>query len=281
MFDKEAITALQEGASIIAAMSAMQTASHSNNVVSLPKDYELRDLEKYLPLRRRARGTMSTTILASFADYSKVHAEAGAAVFIDASSMTATTVLNLGTPTAPGHADNRAKLILDKTAAYGALLNHANGMGLKQQTVAEFLEDWPECIKCFNDAGPITPPKAIAAIRKITIEAMRKMESTEQQLAASKSTFDSIQATSVEPLPTTIYFECVPYADLQSRAFVLRLGIQTGGDKPLITLRIVKFEQHKEDMANELKALIDLKFAGADQEPAGIPVMLGSYEAKA
>jgi uncharacterized protein YfdQ (DUF2303 family) len=276
MLDKEAIQALQESASIISAMGAMQQADQSNNVVALPKDYELRDLEKYLPNRRRARGTMSTTILASFADYSKAHTDAGATVFIDATSMTATTVLNLGKPTEPGHADNRAKLILDKTAAYSALLNHAHGGGLKQQQVAEFLEDWPECIKCFNDAGLITPPKAIAAIRKITIEAMRKMENTEQQLAASKSTFDSISATSVEPLPTTIYFECVPYADLQGRAFVLRLGIQTGGDKPLITLRIVKVEQHKEDMANELKALIDVKFADA-----GIPVMLGSYEAKA
>lgn len=276
MFDKETLIALQEGQSIAAANGAIMTSGDSKDIVALPKDYELRDLEKYLPNRRRARGVMSTIILASFADYSKVHAEAGAAVFIDASSMTATTVLNLGAPETPGHADNRAKLILDKTAAYDALLSHTHGGGLKQQTIAEFLEDWPECIKCFNDAGPITPPKAIAAIRKITIEAMRKMENTEQQLAASKSTFDSIQATSVEPLPTTIYFECVPYADLQSRVFVLRLGIQTGSDKPLITLRVVKAEQHKEDMANELKALIDVKFVGV-----GIPVMLGSYEAKA
>lgn len=275
MFNKEAIQQLQEGMSMIAAITAIESSAKSNNVVALPKDYELRDLEKFLPNRRRARGTMGTTMLASFADYSKAHAEPGASVFIDISTFTATTVLNLGTPTEPGHADNRAKLTLDRTAAFSALMNHANGIGITQQQVAEFLEDWPDLIKCFNDAGPIAPPKAIAAIRKLTIESMRKLESSEQQLAASKSTFESIQATSADPIPTTIYFKCQPYADLQEREFVLRLGIQTGGDKPKIMLRIVKIELHREEMATELKGLIDVKFAGA-----GIPVLLGSYEAK-
>jgi uncharacterized protein YfdQ (DUF2303 family) len=275
MINKEAIQQLQEGMSMIAAITAIESSAKSNNIVALPTDYELRDLEKFLPFRRRARGTMATTILASFADYSKDNAEAGAAVFIDANNMTATAVLNLGTPTEPGHADNKSKLTLDQTAAFHALVGHANGIGITQQQVAEFLEDWPECIVCFNDAGQITPPKAIAAIRKLTIEALRKLESSEQQLAASKSTFESIQATSADPIPTTIYFRCQPYADLQERQFVLRLGIQTSGDKPKITLRIVKLELHREEMATELKGLIDLKFVGA-----GIPVLLGSYEAK-
>lgn len=275
MFNKEAIQQLQEGMSMIAAITAMESSAKSSYVVALPKDYELRDLEKYLPNRRRARGSMATTILQSFADYSKANAEAGAAVFIDASNMTATTVLNLGTPTDPGHADNKAKLTLDKTAAFSALKNHASGMGITQQQVAEFFEDWPDLIKCFNDAGPISPPKAIAAIRKLTIEAMRKLESSEQTLAASKSTFESIQATSADPIPTTIYFKCLPYADLKEREFVLRLSILTSGDKPKIALRIVKIELHREEMATELKELIDVKFVGA-----GIPVLLGSYEAK-
>ena len=272
MFTKEAIQQLQEGLSIIAASAAIEGSPESNNVVALPTDYELRDLEKFLPLRRRARGTMATTILQSFADYSKDNAEACAAVFIDAGLMTATTVLNLGGPKDPGHADNRAKLTLAQTAAFCALANHASGVGLTQQQAAEFLEDWPECISYFNDAGPISPSKAIAAIRKLTIESMRKLESTEQQLAASKSTFESVQATSADPIPTTIYFRCQPYADLQEREFVLRLGIQTSADKPRIWLRIVKFELHREEMATELKGLINMKFIGTD-----ILVLLGSY----
>lgn len=271
MFDKEAITALQEGASIDQARSALEFAATTNNVASLPSDFKLHDLESYLPNRRRARGVMSTSALKDFAAYAKAHAEAGASVFVDANDMTATAVLNLGTPEAPGHTDNRAKLEARKTAAYQALLTHASGRALTQTTAAEFLEDWPELIECFNDEGPIKPPKAIGALRKLTIEAMRKLESSEQSLSASKSAFESVQATSADPIPTTIYFKCVPYKDLAERMFVLRLGVQTGGDKPAIVLRIVKAELHAEEMANELADLVRDALGGT------MPVLLGAY----
>lgn len=272
MLTKDTLTALQEGASITQAATSLQTAGETKDLAALPSDYKLHNLEPYLPLRRRARGTMATAATDAFADYCTTHAEPGCAVFVDQDTMSATAVLNLGTPDAPGHADNRAKLTLKKTAAYSALLAHANGAGHKQSTVAEFLEDWPEHIKCFNDAGVISPPQAIAAIRKLSIEAMRKIESSEQSLSASRSAFESVQATSVDPLPTTIYFECLPYADLEPRVFVLRLGVLTGGDKPAVNLRIVKAEQHAEDMANELAALIAAGFMDDN-----IGVLLGSY----
>lgn len=272
MFTKEALTALQEGHAINATAAALSVTDDTKELIALPSDYKVHDLEKFLPMRRRARGVMSTAVLEAFTQYTQAHAEPGTSVFINPEYMAATAVLNLGSPTEPGQADNHAKLQLKKTAAYNALLTHATGNGLKQATVAEFLEDWPECIKCFNDAGEITPPKAIAAIRKLSIETMRKLESTEQQLSASLSAFESVAATSADPIPTTIYFECAPYADLQARTFVLRLGIQTGDSKPAITLRIVKAEQHLEDMATELAALISAGFTGEE-----IPVLLGSY----
>ena len=272
MISKEAILALQESASINAAASAISTANQSMDLTALPSDYKIHDFEPFRPLRRRARGSMSTAVLAAFADYTQVHAEEGAAVFVNTESMSATAVLNLGTPGAAGHADNLATLTLKKTAAYTALLTHANGCGLKQAQAAEFLEDWPECIKCYNDAGDISPPKAIAALRKLSIESMRKLESSEQQLGATRSAFESVQATSADPLPTTLYFNCEPYADLPIRTFVLRLGVLTGADKPQITLRIVKAEQHAEEMANELAGLITASFSGEN-----IPVLLGSY----
>lgn len=272
MFTKDAITALQEGDAIKAAAHSLAHAEDSKDLAALPSDYTLHNLERYLPMRRRARGTMNTSALLSFSDYVTEHAEPGASVFVSPDDMAATAVLDLGTPVAPGHADNRAKLQLKKTAAYSALLAHANGSGLKQSTVAEFLEDWMDQIHCANDAGEITLPKAIAAIRKLSIESMRKLESSEQQLGASRSAFESVQATSVDPLPTSIAFVCHPYNDLDSRTFVLRLGIHTGGDKPAITLRIVKAEQHAEDMAQELSDLIAESLTSGE-----IPVLLGSY----
>jgi len=272
MFDKEAIIALQESASIDAASNALNSSCDTHDLVALPSDYKLNNLEQFKPLRRRARGTMNTQAIDAFVEYSKGHAEPGASVFINAEEMSATAVLNLGTPVAPGHADNRAKLTLKRTAAYHALTCMATGSGHKQATIAEFLEDWPEHIQCHNDAGEITLPKAIAAIRKLTIESIRKLENSEQQLSASRSAFESVQATSVDPLPTSILFDCQPYADLKARTFALRLNVHTGGDKPTISLRIVKAEQHAEDVANELGFLIRKEFDGAE-----MPVLLGSY----
>jgi uncharacterized protein YfdQ (DUF2303 family) len=102
---------------------------------------------------------------------------------------------------------------------------------------------------------------------------MRKMENTEKQHAASRSAFESIQATSTEPLPTLVYFETVPYHGLASRLFVLRLGVRTGGDKPTITLRVQNLEQHEEEMANELADLVRSTVKTN-------PVLLGTYQPK-
>lgn len=187
--------------------------------------------------------------------------------------MTATAVLNLGTPDAPGHADNLAKLEPKKTAAYTALKGIATGTAHKQQTVAEFLEDWPGQVQCYNDEGVISPPKAIAAVRKITIESMKKLENTESQLSASRSAFESVQATSTEPLPTTIYFKTIPFHGLAERNFVLRLGVVTASDKPAVSMQIVNQSQHDEDMAVELAKLV----AEAVTE---LPVLIGDYAAR-
>lgn len=256
MFDKETLTALQEGQSIASAAAALANSGLTKDTSALPSDYKLHDLEQYLPNRRRARGTMTTSSLSSFVDYSQDHAELGATTFVNPTDLNTVTVLNLGTSDKPGHADNFAVLVLEKTAAYKALGNIANGAACTQKVVAEFMEDWSPFIKCFNDAGEVKTSQAIAAVRKITIESMRKLESEEQSLSASKSAFESVQASSKEPLPTTICFECVPYAEFDLRIFVLRLGVLTGEAVPKVNLRIVKFEEHQEQIATELAGKI-------------------------
>jgi uncharacterized protein YfdQ (DUF2303 family) len=277
MLDKSAIDAIQQAEATRAAHEAIQSSSHSHNVVALPNSFATHDMEQYLPLRRRARGVMNTNAVDSFLIYASTHAEEGAAIFVNQENMSASAVLNLGTPIAPGHADNRAALQLKKTAAFNALLNHTNnGIQLKQTQVAEFLEDWADNVACYKDGEAVATKLAIAAIRKITIDAMRKVESSEQQLSASRSAFESVQATSSDPLPTSILFGCQPYADLGSRTFSLRLSILTGNDKPAITLRIANLETHQEDMALELSDLIASKLES--KGTLAMPVHLGEYK---
>lgn len=278
MFTPEAIKLLSQAESITAAAAAIkphfnEKLVHEAVVAALPNDFNIHDLEKFNLTRRRARGTMATSNVPDFAAYVDSHKEAGAAVFIQQDKMTAIAVLNLGTPAEPGHTDNRAELAPKKTAAYTELKNIATGQAKKQQEIAEFFEDWAGNIKFFNEAGAITPPQAIAAIRKITIETLKKLENSEAQLSASKSAFESVTAKSAEPIPTTIYFTTVPYHGLKQREFVMRLGILAGGDKPAVNLRIVNQEQHNEDMAIELAELV--KSAIVD-----LPVLIGEYAAK-
>lgn len=271
MFDKDAIQELSKAQAIGAAAEAI--TAQAETLVALPNDFTVHDFEKFMGTRRRARGVMATSNINDFAKYVADHKEAGAVVFIQQDSMTATAVLNLGNPASPGHSDNLAKLAPKKTAAYAAVKGIANGISRKQQDIAEFLEDWPGQVQCFNDSGKISPPQAIAAVRKITIESLRKLENTESQLSASRSAFESVQATSTEPLPTTIYFKTIPFHGLVERDFVLRLGVMTAGDKPAITLRIVNQEQHDEDMAIELAKLVN-------EAVTELPVLIGDYAAK-
>lgn len=277
MFSKEAITELAKAQAITAAQEATTEAigDYNGNPVALPEDFSLHDTEAYAPTRRRARGQMHTSVLTDFGAYTEAHGQRGATVFVNPDSMAATAVLNLGSPDQPGHADNLATLTLKRTAAYTALLAKAQGQGLKQADVAEFLEDWAGQVKCFSDTEEMAPPKAVAAIRRITIEALRKHESSEQQLSATRSAFENVQATSGgDPLPSHIYFTCEPYMGLQQRTFVLRLAVLTTDDKPKVSLRIVKAEQHQEEMAEELAQLVRDELASKN-----MPVHLGTYKA--
>ena len=271
--DQAAIQQIQTAVGIDQAADAVALTLTGTGFVALPSDFKQHDLEAFMPTRRRARGVMSTSAGPDFAQYVAAHAEDGACVFVDANEMQAIAVLNMGTPEAPGHTDNRAKLVLKRTAAYGAL-SYIVGHGVSQLKAAEFLEDWPDAVQAFAGTEQLAAPKAIAAIRKLSIESMRKLESSEQSLSASKSAFEQVQATSADPIPTTIYFRCEPYHGLTEREFVLRLGVLTGGDKPAISLRVIKHELHAEEMAAEFAERVRDVLAG------GIPVMLGEYASK-
>jgi len=221
MLDADSIHALTEAESISAAETAINTAmgGTGHGLVGLPESYKVTDLERYLPKRRHLRGRMSTPALADFAAYATAHAEAGATIFIAPAAMEATAVLNLGAPGVPGHADNLAVYKPPMTAAFEALLKHTGGP-LGQRTTAEFLEDWHVLadISFSNGEGSsLAPAKAISAVRQITLESAKKVESRDAQLSAARSSFESITASSEHGLPATMVFTCAPHLGMQPR----------------------------------------------------------------
>jgi len=277
MFDAQAIEKLTQSEAITAANNSVIDSPARDKAVALPDGFKLHNLEDFSDFRYRARGVFTTASILDLAGYVKAHGEAGATIFVDAETMTAKAVLNLGTISLPGHADNLAKLALPKTAALQALLKvHDRPLG--QAQTAEWMEDWADHLSAFGpheddddkQAAPITLRKAIGAIRRITVDAMRKLESEEQSLSAQRSTFESVTVSSKDTLPALLYFKCEPYPGLRERQFVLRVGVSTPGDKPAITLRILKLETAQEEMAQELCQLI----AKAAEDT---PTLIGTY----
>lgn len=271
MLSKEAVQELQNAIGITQATSAIAGLTPLG-IIALPATFNVHDLEKYMVKRRHARGVMVTEVGKDFARYVVAHKECGAEIFIDVERMSAEAVLNLGEPDNPGHADNRAVLALPSTAAYTALLAIADGRPRKQSEIAEFFEDWSHAITCKRDDKPVPVQRAVAAIRSLNIEAMRKLASTEQNLSASKTTFEKVEATSDEPIPTELVFTCTPYKGIGERNFGLRLSIITNGDKPAPILRVIKKEWHDEEMGLEFA---DLVLASNPD----IPVCIGKYTA--
>ena len=270
MIDKDAIQEIAKAQAITAANAAIDREQHGQ--VALPNDFTLIDMEKYMKHRRRLRGNMATSVVGDFASYTEKNAEEGATIFIDPEKMTACSVLNMGTPEKPGHSDNTATLTPTRTAAYAAMRAFGTGDPLSQKQVAEFLEDWADNIKCHDADGLIAANKAISAIRKITIESLKKIEAEEKTLSASRSAFESVEAKSTEKIPVYVEFTCKPYSDFEERTFSMRLGVLTGGQTPMVNLRIVKINEHEEQMANELSNLI------SDSLSVGsIPALIGKY----
>lgn len=228
-------------------------------LVARSDKFSMHSMEDYMPTRARARGAMTTSDMASWSDYLEARCTGSFSItstFINPDDMNACGILNFEIEGKPGHCDDLAHLKLRPTAEYQGLRAAAKGVALTQRALAEFIEDYSMCFDgCYagDDLDEkVSTKQAISAIRNITVEALRRVEAVEGQLSASKSTFEQVQADSKsQPIPTLLYFRCVPFAGLDSRLFVLRLSVLTSDDRPALVLRIVNPEIHQQEMAAE------------------------------
>ncbi len=277
--EKDALELLQQADAIDEAGLAIKSALAIDDCppVALPNSMDLHDLERYLPSRRRLAGQMTTADPDSFAAFVLDHLEPGAHTFVSAETMTATAVLNFGTIDVPGHADNRAKLIFQKTAAYTSLL-WAHSSTLGQKSLAEWLEDQAQYLSAFSEDEEVPLRHAIAAIRNVTIESLAKVETTVGNLSQERGALESIKATSKHTIPTLLHFRCQPYLGLPERLFVLRVSVTPGDRGPRITVQIINHEQHVQDMATEAIQLLQEKLNTKGEPDAVVPVYEGSYQ---
>lgn len=261
MFDKSAITKLQEEASISNANHELTDHKLENKVIALPSDYKIHNLEEFDKNRARFRGAFQTKSTSAFADYAIKNATEGATAFIDSEKMSSKLIVNLGNKNAPGHCDHYAKVTLEKTAPFIALLKIVD-QRKTQKEIAEFIEDWRKYLTASSEediegnATEMSIIKALHAVRKITIEAKETTGSETRNFGASTSSMESVDIASADMPPAFFHFKTQPYSELKERTFDLRLSIIT--DRvPALVLRIVRFEEHEEQMAEEFKQKIE------------------------
>lgn len=255
--DSSAIKAISE-LSADAATAAQSHIPSELALAAIPNGVQLHNLEPYMAGRTRFRGKMTTDSIPDFVSY--VKEREGGHGFIDAERLTASVFFNLGDTKNPGHADYTATLGLRILPAFKAMSDN-DGEAMSQREVIEFIEDWSHIFGAYKegDDGAISSiplAKAVAAIRRIKIEAKSQSETVERNFAQSQSRLDSVEASSDEGLPDVLTFQTVPYHGLSARTFHLRLSILTGGRDPALKFRVIGLDQHKEDIAQEFKSLL-------------------------
>ncbi|EAA7987446.1 DUF2303 family protein [Salmonella enterica] len=259
-------TAIQEIVNLSTAAFYPDPIKHTDcPAVLVPSSVKTYDLERLMANRYRFRGDMNTTCIEDFVQYSKGYAGEGVRCFIDADGMSATTVFNIGTLDKPGHADNRAHLQLKKTSPFRSLLE-VNGTKYRQKSMAEWLEDWSDFLTAYDSEGEAMDiKKAAGAVRRLTIEAKRNADYEDQDMSASRSVMESVEAKSKDVMPSCFEFECIPYEGLANRKFRLRFSILTS-DEPILVVRIIQLETAEESMAKEFRDLLVGKFDGQQIE---------------
>lgn len=249
---KEAIQLINDNA-LAAAGKELPTPSPT---VLIPEGAKIVDLERFAAGRSRFRGTFNTDSLADFGGYVIDRGHALAQGFVNQQAMSCEVFFNLGNETDPGHADDRAVLKLQPTAAFKAVQEIA-GRGMSQRDLSDWIEDWNTSLAAHDvDGQAMGIAKVIAAVRNITVKAISESDHAIGETKSSRSAMDQIEASSKETLPTNLIFTCVPYEGLMERSFAFRVAVLTSGNQPVLKLRWIGEEVQREEIAQEFKGVL-------------------------
>lgn len=273
--DKSAIEQIQLAQAV---RETQESVDHNSEIYELlhplqvtHKDFQVNSLERYMPNRARFTGSFRTGSIADFTEFSlKNTVKEQTKCFIDGDGMAARVIFNLGNQSVAGHADFHAFLELQKTSEYRALMD-MNGGHHSQKTLAEFMEDWIDFITPLDKEGePISPIKAISAVRRLTIEANAKSEHEVQDFRSTRSALENVEAKTDNGLPSEILFQCVPFNELSEFNFYARISVITG-ETPKLSFRIKRLDKVQDEIMEDFKELVVSKIGKE------IPTYLGVF----
>lgn len=235
------------------------------------------NLEQYKEHRDNMRGSYSTDSIGEFHNYCKDQLETFThfPVFVDGPEMQAKAIIDYGTADLPGHCRFNATVQLERTALYKALLNKIHETRYTQRDMAELLEEYASHVDVIveTDKGkePVALPKALAAIRSMSVDNVRNVSSEQNSYSESASVLEkqSVNANSIKPVAFS--FTCMPYNELKERTFLVRMSPITR-DGISFSLKVLTLEETQEDIAQEFKAKLAEGFEGTE-----VKTFMGEY----
>ncbi len=253
MISKDAIQHLQDSANFDLVFKELSKLKSGHAHLVVPEGFQVKDFEAFMECRSSYRASFKTNSVSDFINYVVGFDSDGSRCFIDSADMEANAVFDIGTVEQPGHQRNKASIKLDKTSAYTTLLRYS-GERLSQKDFSDWLEDWADHISVINTADEEVEAKAAArAVRNVKVESLNSQNSEVGDYSHNMSELEKMNVSSSDPLPSLIQFTCHPYADLEERAFVLRVSVMTGEKQPRFNMRIMRLETAKEEMVQEFK----------------------------
>ena len=207
---KEAIVHLEKTVLLNDVNGELANIKAKSNLIALPDSIHIEDLEQHMPNRDSYRFSFNTKSIKDFGNYCEEFDRDGAKCFVNSDNMTAKTIFDLGTEVLPLHQRHTAKLNLDKTAAFKAMLK-VNGQRFNQKDAANFIEDWADNIKVVTKNGEaMTIAQASLQLREITIEQVASINSKVDDFSESMSSMEKVEAKNQDKIPAVIDFTCIP-----------------------------------------------------------------------
>lgn len=276
--DENLIATLQrlDDERIIQANIELADALESGGMLALPSDFSVHDLEHALRHRRRLRGKFRTSRIADFVAYARAgRDDLKPTVFVSNDSLVATAVLNIGDMESPGHADDRAHLILTPTAEWRAL-QEVDGTVYSQ---AEFLDrhaDWDYAIDFVRAGKTVPTAAAVAALRDVSITRSTSRSFLELPNKRQQGSLEAVEVNALADLPDGFIFTFRPADELPVMKALCRLVLLPSEDdnpkKAFVRVRVTGLEALKAEIVREFVARLQGEFVG------DATVYVGSYE---
>lgn len=235
---------------------AGKTDHFASPAIVLPAGCGVHDLERYLTEPAFFRGTFSTENPTAFCAYVNEYASGETAVFLEASAMRATAIIDFGSHDDPKWHHHRAQLQLQVSPEFMALRdNSGSGNAMGQRMFMDWLTDWSHILTFYSDSEGkhrVAFAEVVRAVQKMEIKAHANSTSEERDFAHKRSRLEEVEIEGQAKLPPLMSMHCEPYLGLEERNIFCRLLTVARDGQPFVGYRINGATALQRDCADEL-----------------------------